>query len=73
MTQVVLIDESPVVITDEGNGPGKLWHIICRCNEDIALCGHETTGDEIRDEVPSEDVCVVCDDLGDLPCPRCGL
>jgi hypothetical protein len=45
-------------------------HVYC-CDPDTALCGHD-----IRDmpEVvgPTPNDCIVCLDLHDQPCPRCG-
>jgi hypothetical protein len=50
-------------------GPTSLNHIFC-CEPDIALCGADISGDEIVDYDDAD--CVVCLDLEDKTCPRCG-
>ncbi|MFJ9114447.1 hypothetical protein ACIRJO_02740 [Streptomyces sp. NPDC102394] len=48
-----------------------LTHAVCPCNDDLALCGANVAGQTWADE--SEDVdCVVCLDLVEQPCQRCG-
>ncbi len=48
-----------------------LLHWYCECNEFIGLCGVDLTNAQHGDP-ELEPICVVCDDLDDLPCPRCG-
>lgn len=46
-----------------------LNHIYC-CDHDRALCGADVSGDP---EVDIDDAdCIVCLDLEDATCPRCG-
>lgn len=48
-------------------------HAICECNEDIGLCGAELEGDILDlDDFPLDEWCVVCLELSELPCRRCG-
>ncbi|WP_155054548.1 hypothetical protein [Streptomyces blattellae] len=60
--------------TVTANGHGEdLSHAVCDCDEDTALCGTDVTGVPWAtdgEEPPSP--CVVCLDLADQPCPRCG-
>jgi hypothetical protein len=50
---------------------GELFHWVCPCDYDVALCGEPVGGQ--RFGLPESDpVCVVCDWLFEAPCPRCG-
>lgn len=51
---------------DDGD---DLDHIVCMCNEDVAICGKEMTGANWVEE--ADLLCVVCIDL-DI-CPTCGM
>ncbi|CBG73096.1 hypothetical protein SCAB_60771 [Streptomyces scabiei 87.22] len=56
------------------NGHGDdLSHGVCDCDEDTALCGTDVTGVPwaTKDD-ESDNLCIVCVDLVELPCPRCG-
>ena len=46
-----------------------ILHYYCECDPDRALCGLDITD---FPETEHEPECVVCVDLGDLRCPRCG-
>lgn len=64
---------TPVEVIEPQLSDGE-WHPVhwvCNCNLDLALCGEELEG-PILDEVAEEDECIVCEELKDLPCPRCG-
>jgi Zn finger protein HypA/HybF involved in hydrogenase expression len=52
--------------------PDDLDHWFCACNRDVALCGADIAGQPESEPVFTDDDCVVCDDLLDLPCERCG-
>jgi hypothetical protein len=45
-------------------------HFVCNCDEDTALCGIDVSEADETDSL--EDTCVVCVDLNEFPCPRCG-
>jgi len=46
----------------------EVWHLVCCCNEDLALCGEDLTGHPFgHSDVP----CPICHDV-DTTCPRCG-
>lgn len=47
-----------------------LNHITCVCDDNLALCGTDVTYHEWV--ATAEVTCVVCRDLEDEPCPRCG-
>lgn len=64
------LEDAPLV-TNDGTDEGY-WHVTCDCNLDIALCGLELTGSEIVDFHSVETECVVCEDLENMPCLRCG-
>ena len=57
--------------TETGNGAGTddLDHIVCDCDEDRALCGLDVSTSPWSDGGLD---CVVCAELDDLPCERCG-
>lgn len=51
----------------------NLDHIVCPCDEDVALCGTDTS--EIpwaAGELDPGETCVVCLALADSACPQCG-
>lgn len=54
--------------TDE---PDDVAHIVCDCDDNRTLCGLDGTGMHWLevDELPD---CVVCLDLDDFDCDRCG-
>jgi hypothetical protein len=48
-------------------------HIVCLCTPDVALCGvREFDQPHSHNYACDHPVCVVCEDLDRLPCPRCG-
>lgn len=49
-------------------------HLIYLCSEDIAFCGEDLTGiAEVLDYDGDSLTCVVCADLDQYPCERCGV
>lgn len=44
-------------------------HLYC-CNEDLALCGKDISTH--KHDPNYDNICVVCLDLEDVPCSRCG-
>lgn len=62
---VVPVPEAPSTGTTS-----DLVHVVCSCKPETALCGEHVPGPFITD-VEAGDVCVVCNDLEPLPCPRC--
>lgn len=63
MTQMVECTTESLVDTD-------LIHSVCECDENVALCGLDMTGHDWLPEGTT--TCVVCYDLDELPCSRCG-
>lgn len=55
--------------SDTGDRP-DMHHYYC-CDEDKALCGEDIRGVPENDG-EGEQMCVVCDDLEEVPCPVCG-
>ena len=53
-------------------GDPDIEHYCCDCSPDIALCGADLEGAEFLEIEDSPDDCVVCVDLKDKTCPRCG-
>lgn len=47
-----------------------LAHLYCECDPDVSLCGLDISGEP--EATDPADWCVVCDDLNEFPCPRCG-
>lgn len=45
-------------------------HYVCSCDPNVALCGTDVTHE--RWDETREATCVVCDDLAEADCPRCG-
>lgn len=61
-----------VVTTSHGADDDELDHLYCCCAPDLGLCGADLSGTpECTDECDGLQ-CLVCDDLMDLPCSRCG-
>jgi hypothetical protein len=62
---------APEPTTATGAGGPAITHWVCNCDPDTALCGVDVAGEDWMgdDEVPT---CVVCNDLMDPDCPRCG-
>lgn len=63
-----ILDETRSTAGDDDD----LDHLWC-CDHDLALCGADISDAEdwtSLDEMPN--VCVVCLDLADTICPRCG-
>lgn len=53
------------------NGPDDIIHLVCECDEDVAFCGERfPPGKPFRDN--EEANCVVCLDLDQFACERCG-
>lgn len=64
-----LAPEPTTVVAD--SGAPVITHWVCDCDPDTALCGVDVAGEEWMGD--DEDVtCVVCLDLEDVDCPRCG-
>ena len=53
-------------------GDPDMEHYCCDCSPDIALCGANLEDAEYLEIADSPDDCVVCVDLKDRPCQRCG-
>lgn len=48
-------------------------HIFCWCDVNLALCGADISESPIElGERAWPDMCVVCAELENSPCPRCG-
>jgi hypothetical protein len=46
-------------------------HLVCHCNDDVALCGKDVTNDAWTDS----ETCPMCEAVDELhagKCPRCG-
>lgn len=56
------------------DAPGDdMWHTFCHCSPDVSLCGVAVGDDaEVEWESTQATECVVCADLEDRDCPRCG-
>ncbi|MFJ1653474.1 hypothetical protein ACIOC2_19205 [Streptomyces sp. NPDC088337] len=62
---------APEATTTGHDSGDDLTHAICGCNEDLALCGADVSGEPWAGE--AEEVnCIVCQDLMWSPCERCG-
>lgn len=67
-------DLDPVETRTDSDGPDDdLHHFYCPCNEDLALCGKDISEEPHLVETPSDNVCVVCEDLTEYPCPHCAV
>jgi hypothetical protein len=56
------------------NGAGEeADHLVCPCSKHIAICGARTDPEGYVDDdwVPGE-MCVLCEAVADMTCPRCG-
>jgi hypothetical protein len=67
--------EGPVTFLLPTGGDGglsdDLVHTFCDCEPDIALCGVEVWGDEMK-AGPEDTLCTVCEHLKPGLCERCG-
>jgi hypothetical protein len=64
---------APEPATTASDGGDDLSHAACPCFPDVALCGVDVSGWEwAEDGQQPENPCVVCVDLDEQPCPRCG-
>lgn len=62
---------APEPKTTVDGGGSDVSHWVCDCDPDAALCGAGVADEEWMDD--DEDVtCVVCNDLVDIDCPKCG-
>ncbi len=51
----------------------ELSHWYCDCSHPVMLCGSVDTSHECPDDGSCGcQLCLVCEDLIDLPCQRCG-
>jgi hypothetical protein len=66
-----MIAEERMTPNDQG-ARDELHHYICDCNEDIALCGRDVSGEAWLQYVDPEDECIVCVMLLDSACRFCG-
>jgi hypothetical protein len=69
----VSTETAPAPVTTD-TGDSDLDHVFC-CEPTMALCGVNIAGDPVNEGEWTEDdpdLCVVCVDLSDLPCERCG-
>jgi hypothetical protein len=65
---VTALAPEPVALRDSGDD--SFTHVVC-CNPNLALCGSDVTDvDWVGDDV--EATCVVCAELEELACTRCG-
>lgn len=48
-----------------------LDHLYC-CNSDLSLCGLDIADLDELEEFPEDDLCIVCRELEEKPCERCG-
>jgi len=65
------LEEVPTKTSDNDD---NLEHYYCECDDSVALCGADITDapDHTASDTPFEDDCVVCIDLVDAACLRCG-
>jgi hypothetical protein len=70
-TDLFLYDEVAARRTSDDD---DLEHYYCECDSNWALCGADVSdaADHTLLDTPLEDDCVVCVDLLDSRCPRCG-
>lgn len=50
----------------------QVSHIACACSPNVNLCGLRQEFHGFTDGPLPSNACVVCVDLDDLPCERCG-
>lgn len=64
----------PIVIIETDEVPeADFSHVVCECDLDMALCGYDLTGHAPVFDLDLEaELCLVCKDLLDYPCPHCG-
>ncbi|MFE2600149.1 hypothetical protein ACFXCZ_27280 [Streptomyces sp. NPDC059396] len=65
---------TPTIVTAAAapaDHPDDLTHIYCPCSDTVAYCGVDLTGAPETGDLDAF-LCVVCDDLADGPCRRCG-
>lgn len=55
---------------DSSTDDDGICHLYCECDPDLALCGLDVT--DFEDDDDFDAFCVVCEDLVDVPCTRCG-
>lgn len=61
---------TPAPTADTTDLNDRTTHVIC-CNPDRALCGHDVSDEpEVPDGTGHD--CIVCLDLEEQTCPRCG-
>ena len=57
----------------DGTSDEELDHLYCECSEDIALCGTDLSeAEELSFLLNGAVDCIVCMDLVEFPCSRCG-
>lgn len=61
---------APTERTTGWGSDDDLDHTVCDCDENIALCGRDVTEEPWVEDGPNP--CVVCRELNDLACERCG-
>lgn len=70
MTAVADPQVTPTPVDDDPD----VGHYTCQCTDDVSLCGANVTGVPwahlTNDGIP---ICVMCADMINKPCPRCGL
>lgn len=57
------------VVASTGRLADNLDHYVC-CDPNLALCGVDVTHATWSEDLP--DLCVVCEDLDEFECERCG-
>lgn len=65
-----MIAESLASPGDTDAGTSEIVHLVCDCDDTRSLCGIDVTVDV--DSSNPEDDCVVCEDLQQFDCERCG-
>ncbi|WP_086846956.1 hypothetical protein [Amycolatopsis kentuckyensis] len=60
----------PQVVDSGTGGKFEMVHLVCDCDETKSLCGVDVAVDV--DSSDPEDECVVCQDLQQFDCERCG-
>lgn len=48
-----------------------LWHYVCECDTDTAMCGYDVTYAKWISEDNDEDLCLACVEMAQLACFRC--
>lgn len=71
MSTAPALDTEPS--TTNNNDDGDILHYYCDCEPEIAVCGKDLTGTaEVEKMGDNDQLCVVCEELFDFPCKRCG-